>query len=91
MTVIMLGALPCLHLCVGILDYLGMAYKDSDYTIVITIMQCTILLLKLTLVVEIQALLSCCRPPLLEHSLQHLLPVQLLQRAHKDSDHTTIH
>ena len=81
MTVIMLGALPCLHLCVGILDYLGMAYKGSDYTIVITIIQRTILLLKLTLVVEIPALLSCCRPPLLEHSLQHSLPVQLLQRA----------
>ena len=38
-----------------------MAYKDSDYTVVITIMQWpkrTILVLKLTLVVEIQALLS---------------------------------
>ena len=36
-----------------------------------------ILVLKLTLVVEIQALLLCCPPPLLEHSLRLLLPVQL--------------
>ena len=42
-------------------DYLRMACKDSDYTVVIAIMHCphhTILVLKLTLVLEIQALLS---------------------------------
>ena len=38
-------------------DYLGMACKDSDYTVVIAVMHHTILVLKLTLVVEIQALL----------------------------------
>ena len=69
-----------------------MACKDSDYTVVITIMHCpyhTILVLKLTLVVEIQkALLSCCQPPLLERSLQLSLPVQLSRITHKDSDHT---
>ena len=48
-----------------------MAYKNSDYTIVIAIMHCpncTMLVLKLALVVEIQALLSCIRLPLLECS-----------------------
>ena len=38
------------------LDYLRKACKDSDYTVVIAIMDCphrTILVLKLTLVVEI--------------------------------------
>ena len=52
-----------------------MACKDSDYTIVIAIMHCphrTILVLKLTLVVEI----LCRRPPLLDHSLRRRLPVQ---------------
>ena len=41
-------------------DYLAMACKDSDYIAVITSMHCphhTILVLKLTLVVEIQAFL----------------------------------
>ena len=45
-----------------------MAYEDSEYTFMIAIMHrpnCTILVLKLTLVVEIQALLSFRRPPLL--------------------------
>ena len=42
-------------------DYLRMACKDSDYTVVIAIMHCPhriILVLKLTLVLEIQVLLS---------------------------------
>ena len=37
-------------------DYFGMAYKDSDYTVVIAMMQLhkiKIIVLKLTLVVEI--------------------------------------
>ena len=41
-----------------------MAYEDSDYTFMIAIMHCpnrTILVLKLTLVVEIQAILLCRR------------------------------
>ena len=70
-----------------------MAYRDSDYTIVIATMQLpkrTILVLKLTLVVEIQTLLSCRRPPLLDRSLRSSLPVQLLRRSHKDSDHTVV-
>ena len=49
-----------------------MAYEESDYTFMIAIMHCpnhTILVLKLTLVVEIQALLSFRRPPLLDRSL----------------------
>ena len=56
-----------------------MAYEDSDYTFMIAIMHCpnrTILVLKLTLVVEIQALLLCRRTPLLNRSLRRLLPVQ---------------
>ena len=56
-----------------------MAYEDSDYTFMIAIMHCpnrTILVLKLTLVVEIQALLLCRRPPLLDRSLRRWLPVQ---------------
>ena len=42
-------------------EYLGLAYRDSDYTAVIAIMpwpECKKLVLKLTLVVEIWALLS---------------------------------
>ena len=55
----------------------------SDYTVMIAIMQWyknarKIFVLKLTLVAVIQALLLCCRPPLLDHSLQQWLPVQLL-------------
>ena len=68
-----------------------MAYKDSDYTVVIATMQKpnrTILVLKFSMVVEIQALLLCCRPPLLDRSLRNSLPAQLLRRPHKDSDHT---
>ena len=42
------------------------------------------------LVVEIQALLSRHRLPLFERSSRLPLPVQLLQRAHKDSDHTAV-
>ena len=56
-----------------------MAYKYSDYTAVIAMMQLhnhNIIALKLTLVVEIQALLSCRRPPLLDRSLRRWLPVQ---------------
>ena len=56
-----------------------MAYEDSEYTFMITIMHCpnrTILVLKLTLVVEIQALLLCRRTPLLDRSLRRWLPVQ---------------
>ena len=68
-----------------------MAYEDSDYTFMIAIMHCpnrTILVLKLTLVVEIQALLLCRRPPLLDCSLRRRLTV--LRRPHKDSDHTAV-
>ena len=68
-----------------------MAYEDSDYTFMIDIMHCpnrTILVLKLTLVVEIQALLLCRRPPLLDRSLRRWLTV--LRRPHKDSDHTAV-
>ena len=56
-----------------------MAYEDSDYTFMIAIMHCpnrTILVLKLTLVVEIQAILLCRRPPLLDRSLRCWFPVQ---------------
>ena len=72
-------------------DYLQMAYEDSDYTIMITIMnrpKRIILVLKLTLVVEVQALLSSHRlSGLLDCSLQLSLP---LRKAHKDSDHTVV-
>ena len=72
-----------------------MAYEDSEYTFMIAIMHrpnCTILVLKLTLVVEIQALLSFRRPPLLDRSLRRWLPVRstVLRRPHKDSDHTAM-
>ena len=70
-----------------------MACKDSDYTVVIAIMHCphrTILVLKLTFVVEIQALLSCRRPPLLERSLRLPVAVPFLGKAHEDSDHTAV-
>ena len=56
-----------------------MAYRDSDYTVVIATMQQpnrTILVLKLTMVVEIQALLLCRRSPLLDRSLRSSSPVQ---------------
>ena len=69
-----------------------MAYEDSDYTFMIAIMHCpnrTILVLKLTLVVEIQALLLCRRPPLLDRSLT-LVASTVLRRPHKDSDHTAV-
>ena len=67
------------ELCRVIIRSSDMAYEDSDYTFMIAIMHCpnhTILVLKLTLVVEIQALLLCRRLPLLDHSLRHWLPVQ---------------
>ena len=54
-------------------------HEDSGYTFMIAIMHCpkgTILVLKLTLVEEIQALLLCRRPPLLDRSLRRWLPVQ---------------
>ena len=67
-----------------------MAYEDSDYTFMIAIMHCpnrTILVLKLTLVVEIQALLLCRRPPLLSSTL---VASTVLRSPHKDSDHTAV-
>ena len=70
-----------------------MACKDSDYTIMIAIMHCpnrTILVLKLTLVVKIQALLLCIWSPLHKRSLRLLLTVQLLGKAHEDSDCTVV-
>ena len=53
-----------------------MVYKDSDYTVVIAIMHCpnrTILVLKLSLVVEIQALLLCrhCSSALFDFNCQY--------------------
>ena len=62
-------------------DYFGMAYKDSDYTVVATIAtmrrhKIKIIVLKLTLVAEIQALLSRRWPPLLDRSLRRWLPIQ---------------
>ena len=69
-----------------------MAYRDSDYKFLIATMQLpnrTILVLKLTVVVEMQALLSCRRSPLLDRSLRSSLPV-VLRRPHKDSDHTAV-
>ena len=76
-------------------ENLGLAYRDSDrdYTAVIAIMhqpERKKLVLKLILVVEIQALLSRCWLPLLERSLQLPLAVAFLGKAHKDSDHTSV-
>ena len=72
-----------------------MACKDSDYTVVIAIMHCphrTILVLKLTLVLEIQALLSrhVAVAILLERSLRLPVAVPFLGKAHEDSDHTAV-
>ena len=67
-----------------------MAYKDSDYTVVITIMQWpkrTILVLKLFLVEEIQV---SPWPPLLERSLRLPVAVPFLAKAHEDSDHMAV-
>ena len=52
--------------------------------------ECKRLVLKLTMVVEIWALLSRHRPPLLECSLRLPVEVQLLGKANKDSDNTTV-
>ena len=71
-----------------------MAYKDSDYTIVIAVMhwpKCMILLLKLALVLKLWVLLSSCLPPLLERSLWLSLEVQLSGKADKDSDYAIVH
>ena len=66
-----------------------MAYEDSDYTFMIAIMHCpnrTILVLKLTLVVEIWALLF--------RRGRALSPTSggstVLRKAHEDSDHTAV-
>ena len=70
-----------------------MAYKDSDYTVVIAMMQwhkIKIIVLKLTLVVEIWTLLSRRWPPLLERSLRLPVAVPFLGKAHEDSDHTAV-
>ena len=74
-------------------EYLGLAYRDSDYTAVIAIMhwpEWWKLVLKLTLVVEIWALLSRRWPPLLERSLRLPVAVPFLGKAHEDSDHTAV-
>ena len=70
-----------------------MAYKDSDYTVVIAMMQwhkIKIIVLKLTLVVEIWTLLSRRWPPLLERSLRLPVAVPFLGKPHEDSDHTVV-
>ena len=70
-----------------------MAYKDSDYTVVIAMMQwhkIKIIVLKLTLVVEIWTFLSRRWPPLLERSLRLPVAVPFLGKAHEDSDHTAV-
>ena len=70
-----------------------MAYKDSDYTVVIAMMQwhkIKIIVLKLTLVVEIWALLSRRWPPLLERSLRLPVAVPFLGKAHEDSDRMAV-
>ena len=48
------------------------------------------LVLKLTLVMEIRVPLSRYPPPFLERSLRLPLAVQLLRKAHEDSDHTAM-
>ena len=70
-----------------------MAGKDSDYFVVIATMHCphhTILVLKLTLVVEIA---SAFKVPLaaIARSLSAMLVAStVIRRAHKDSDHTAV-
>ena len=74
-------------------EYLAMAYKDSDYTITIAGRhwhKCTFLVLTLSLVLELRALLSSSRPPLLKHTIWLLLEVQLSWKTHKDSDYTAM-
>ena len=72
---------------------LAMAYKDSDYTIVIAVIcwpKCVFSVLNLTLVLELQVYLSSHRPPLLKRSLPLSLAVQLSGKAHEDSDYTAL-
>ena len=65
-----------------------MAYKDSDYTVVIAYNFGTE---TLTLVVEIQALCHIVgRHNLLERSHRLSLPIQFPQKSHKESDHTVL-
>ena len=49
-----------------------------------------IIVLKLTLVVEIQALFVSPWPPLLERSLRLPVAVPFLAKAHEDSDHMAV-
>ena len=71
-------------------EYLGLAYRNSDYATVIAIMpwpECKTLVVKLTLVVEIWALLSRrgrhCSSALFDFRWQY-------RKAHEDSDHTAV-
>ena len=61
-----------------------MAIMQLDKRIIIVLK-----LTSLTLVVDIQALLSCRRPPLLDRS-STLVASTVIRRAHKDSDHTAV-
>ena len=70
-----------------------MAYEDSDYTFMNAIMHCpnhTILVLKLTLVVEIQALFVVPSAAIARSLSSTLVANAVLRRPHKDSDHTGV-
>jgi len=67
-----------------------MAYKNSDYTIVIAVVRWPkriILVLKLTLMLKLWVFLSSCWLPLSKHLLQLLLDSGM---ANKDSDYTAM-
>ena len=70
-----------------------MAYRDSDYTVVIAIMpwhKIKIIVLKLTLVVEIWALLSRRGRHYSSALFDLQVAVPFLGKAHEDSDHTPV-
>ena len=74
-------------------DYLWMACKGSDYTVVIAVLhwpKCIILVLKLTLVLELWVLFSSHQLPLLKQSLRLSLALKLSGNAHEGSDYTAM-
>ena len=74
-------------------EYLGLAYRNSDYTAVIAIMpwpECKKLVLKLIFGGGDMSAFVSPWLPLLERSLRLPVAVPFLGKAHEDSDHTAV-
>ena len=74
-------------------EYLSLAYRNSDYTVVIAIMpgpECKKLVLKLTFGGGDMSAFVSPWLPLLERSLRLPVAVPFLGKAHEDSDHTAV-